>query len=273
MTRFIHLTDLHISHPDANDPKDKTGCRDTLERVVGIINAMAPQPDFVVASGDLTNTGHTASYKLLRDVLAPLKPPLVMAMGNHDLRGGFRTVFGREVFGGDEGDAPYFHDAVHGGLHVITLDTKVPGRVSGTICGPQFAFLSKALNRHKDLPKLIVMHHPPRVDDGGLPWGTIDLDATERLAETLKGRDIAGILSGHIHINQIHHWHGIPICINSGLDYTVDLLDRQDLRLLEGTTMTICEHAPSGLSVRFVPLSPAQNDLGVIDRARLLAFT
>ncbi len=268
MTRFVHLTDLHISHPDAGDPKDKSGCSETLERVVAIINGMERQPDFVVASGDLTNTGHEASYRLLSELLAPLKLPLIMAIGNHDLRAGFRAVFG-----GGEGDAPYFHDTVHGGLHVITLDTNVAGKVSGTICEAQFGFLAEALSRHADLPKMIVMHHPPRVDDSGLPWGTIDLDATERLAKTINGHDIAGILSGHIHINQIHHWHGVPICINSGLDYTIDLLDQNDLRLLEGTTMTICEYASSGLTVRFVPLSPAQKDLGVIDRERLLALS
>jgi len=268
LTRFVHLTDLHISHPDANDPKDRGTSRDALKRVVGIINAMDPQPEFVIASGDLTNLGDTASYGLVRDLLAPLKAPLVMAMGNHDRRDGFRAVFG-----GDEGDAPYFHDKVLGGLHVITLDTKVPERVAGAICDAQFSFLNEALQRHSDLPKLIVMHHPPRVDDSGLPWGTIDLASTERLAGALKGHQIAGILSGHIHINQIHHWHGIPICINSGLDYTIDLLERRDLRLLEGTTMAICEHRTSGLTVSFVPLSPAQEDLGTIDRARLLAFT
>lgn len=268
MTRFVHLTDLHISHPDANDAKDKGTSRDALKRVVGIINAMDRPPDFVVASGDLTNMGDVASYSLVRDLLAPLKPPVVLAMGNHDLRAGFRTVFG-----GNEGDAPYFHDVVHGGLHVITLDTKVPERVAGAICDTQFTFLAEALHRHAELPKLIVMHHPPRVDNDGLPWGTIDLASTHQLAEVLKGHQIAGILSGHIHINQIHHWHGIAICINSGLDYTIDLLERRDLRLLEGTTMTICDHRASGLSVSFVPLSPAQKDLGTIDRARLLAFT
>lgn len=268
MTRFIHLTDLHISHPDANDPKDKGTSRAALERVVRIINAMDPQPDFVVASGDLTNMGDVLSYGLVRDLLAPLNAPLVVAMGNHDRREGFRAVFG-----GDEGDAPYFHDSRYGDLHVITLDTKVPERVAGAICDVQFGYLSEALKRHADVPKLIVMHHPPRVDDAGLPWGTIDLSSTKRLAEALEGHDIAGILSGHIHINQIHQWHGIPVCINSGLDYTIDLLERQDLRLLEGTTMSICAYRPSGLTVSFVPLSPAQQDLGVIDRARLLAFT
>lgn len=268
MTRFVHLTDLHISHPDANDPKTRGTSRAALERVVGIINAMDPLPDFVVASGDLTNMGDVASYGLVRDLLAPLRVPVVMAMGNHDLREGFRAVFG-----GEGGDAPFYHDTVLGGLHVITLDTKVPQRVAGALCDLQFAFLSEALTRQADLPKLIVMHHPPRVNDAGLPWGTIDLGSTERLAEVLRGHHVAGILSGHIHINQIHQWHGIPICINSGLDYTIDLLERQDLRLLEGTTMSICEHRASGLTVNFVPLSPAQEDLGTIDRARLLAFT
>ncbi|MGC1503979.1 MAG: metallophosphoesterase [Sulfitobacter sp.] len=268
MTLFIHLTDLHVSHPDANDPKDRGTSRTALERVVRIINAMDPQPEFVVASGDLTNIGDVASYGVVRDLMAPLKAPVVMAMGNHDRRDGFRAVFG-----GEGGNAPYFHDAVYGGLHVITLDTKVPERVAGAICDVQFAFLDHALQRHTDLPKLVVMHHPPRVDNAGLPWGTIDLASTQRLAEALKGHPIAGILSGHIHINQIHYWHGIPICINSGLDYTIDLLERRDLRLLEGTTMAICEHRACGLSVSFVPLSPAQEDLGTIDRARLLAFT
>ena len=268
MTLFVHITDLHISHPDANDPKDKGENRVALRRVVDIINAMEPQPNFVVASGDLSNMGDEASYALVRDILAPLKSHVVLALGNHDLRKGFRAVFGGN---GDYG--PYFHDTVQGDLHVITLDTSVPGRVAGTLCDLQFAYLSEALNRHTELQKLIIMHHPPRVDDTGLPWGTIDLASTKRLAKTLKGHQIAGILSGHIHINQMHQWHGIPICINSGLDSTIDLLERQDLRLLEGTTIAICEHRASGLSVSFVPLSPLQKDLGIIDRARLLSFT
>lgn len=267
MTRFIHLTDLHISHPDADDPVDKSASRDTLERVVGLINAMQPPPDFVVASGDLTNTGHAASYALVRDLLAPLQVPVVMALGNHDLRAEFHTVFET-----GQGDGPHFHDRVLGGLHVITLDTKVPERVAGAICDAQFADLAQALTRHAELPKLIVMHHPPRIDDSGLLWETVDLASTNRLAEALESVNVAGIVSGHIHINRVHHWHGIPVCITSGLDYTIDLLEDHDLRLLEGTTMAVCDHRPSGLSISFVPLSPEQQDLGTIDHAQLLAF-
>jgi len=268
MTRFIHLTDLHISHPRSPDPSDKSGAVETLRRVVQVINAMERQPAFVVASGDLTNMGDADSYRLLQEILEPLAPPLVMALGNHDKRAPFH-----EVLGNAGSDAPYFHDVVHGGMHVITLDTMKPGHVAGTICDAQFDFLAHALSRHSDLPRLIVMHHPPRVDADGLPWGSIDMPATERLAEMLQGQKVAGILSGHIHINQVNHWHGIPIVISNGQDSTIDLLEADGLRIVEGTGMGICEWRPSGLSVSFVPLSPAARELRMIDRKRLLAFT
>lgn len=268
MTRFIHLTDLHVSHPDAGDPSDKSGAIETLQRVVEIVNGMEQQPDFVVVSGDLTNMGDTASYELVRDILAPLRAPLVMALGNHDKRAPFHGVLG------DAGsDAPYCHDAIHGDLHVITLDTSIEGHVAGTICDAQFDFLRAALNRHAEVAKLIVMHHPPRVDPDGLAWGSIDMAATDRLAATLKGHDIAGILSGHIHINRVSLWHGCPIVISNGQDSSIDVLEATDLRLVEGTGIGICDWQPSGLSVSFAPLSPIPREIAVIDRARLLAFT
>ncbi len=269
MTRFIHLTDLHVSHSNSGDPSANVADNaPMLEKVVAIINAMDRQPDFVVASGDLTNMGDPDSYAMLRDILAPLAPPLVLALGNHDKREGFH-----QVFEGTSSDAPFFHDRVLGGLHVVTLDTLVPGRVAGTIGAAQFDYLALALGRHADLPKLIVMHHPPRIDDGGLPWGSIDMDSTNRLAQMLRGHAVAAILSGHIHIDQVNHWNGIPIVVAKGLNSTVDLLETHDLRLIEGRSFGICDWRPTGLSVSFVPLSPEPRELGVIDRARLLAFS
>ncbi len=269
MTRFIHLTDIHVSHPDAGDPSANVAENAAmLRQVVGTINAMDRAPDFVVASGDLTNMGDPASYALIKEILAPLAPPLVLALGNHDKREGFHQVFENAT-----SDAPYFHDTVHAGLHVITLDTLVPGHVAGTICDAQFDYLTQALDRHTDLPKLIVMHHPPRIDDAGLPWGSIDMDSTNRLADLLRGHRVAAILSGHIHINQVTQWHGIPIVVSMGLNSTVDLLETRDLRIVEGRAFGICDWRDSGLTVSFVPVSPDPRELGVIDRARLLAFT
>lgn len=268
MTRFIHLTDLHVSHPDAGDADRLPDTPGSLRRAVTLINAMEHQPDFVVASGDLTNLGDVNSYELLRELLMPLKAPLVLALGNHDRRAGFQQVFGEP---GSE--AAHVHDALHGDLHVVTLDTSVAGKVAGTITDEQFDFLSDALARQAGQPKLIVMHHPPRVDPDGLPWGTIDMHSTDRLADVLSGHRVAGILSGHIHINRVSHWHGIPIVVSMGLNSTVDIMETRDLRIVEGTGFAIGDWRDSGLSVSFVPLTPVLRELGTVDQARLRAFS
>ena len=268
MTRSIHLTDLHLSHPDLNDPHLHSDTPGTLARVVAEINAMDPAPVFVVASGDLTNQGDALSYGLVKDLFAPLRVPVVLALGNHDKRAGFN-----EVFHGAASDMLCFHDRLLGGIHVITLDTGVPEHIAGAIGDAQFDYLGAALVRHADLPKLLVLHHPPRVDPDGLPWGSLDMASTERLAEVVAGHRIIGILSGHIHINRVSHWHGIPIIISNGLHSAVDLLETRDLKIVEGTGFGICVWWPSGLSVSFVSLSPAARELGIIDQDRLRAFT
>lgn len=268
MTRFVHLTDLHISHPDSGDTMLRADTPAQVASAVAAINRLDPAPDFVIASGDLTNIGDPRSYGLLQDILAPLKMPVVLALGNHDRRDAFHSVFqtGR-------GDAPHFHDRAEAGLHIITLDTLIPGKVSGTICEGQFAFLAEALERAPDLPKVIVAHHPPRMDPNELPWATLDQPTSDRLAEVLQGRNVLGILSGHVHINSVRMWHGVPLYVSQGLNSTVDLIEREDMRIVEGTGFALFDLRASGLSVTFVPLTPDARELGRLDVARLRSFS
>ncbi|MFC6641580.1 metallophosphoesterase family protein [Sulfitobacter profundi] len=241
MTRFVHLTDLHISHPDLADPHLQSDTPATLRRVVAVINAMDPQPAFVVASGDLTNQGDRESYALVREITTPLKAPLVMALGNHDKRAGFNAVFAPGL-----ADAPYFHDAPQGDLHVIALDSSVPGKVAGALDDAQFEFLKAALQRHPELAKLLVIHHPPRIDPEALAWGSLDEASSARLAEMLEGQHVAGILSGHVHVNRVSHWNGIPVVISNGLHSTIDLTETRDLRIVEGTGSGSANGIPAG---------------------------
>ena len=268
MTRFVHLTDLHITAPETPDPTLKTDTAGTLARVVAAINAMTPRPDFVVASGDLTNLGDAASYALLRRLLAPLAVPVVLALGNHDRRGAFHAEFGT---GG--GEAPHCHDVLMGGVHVLVLDTLVPGRVAGTVDDGQLAWLDAGLGRHPGVPKVVVAHHPPHLGDDSLPWATLDAASSARLAGVLAGRGVAGVLSGHVHVNRVTHWHGIPVVTAMGLNSTVDLLEPADMRIVEGTGFGLCTLRPSGLTVSFVPVTPERRELARIDGARLRAFS
>jgi hypothetical protein len=110
------------------------------------------------------------------------------------------------------------------------------------------------------------------MDDQTLPWASLDAESSARFGETIAGRGVVGILSGHVHLDQVHHWHGVPVITCMGLNSTVDILERRDMRIVEGTSMGLCILRPSGLSVSFVSLSPERRELAVLEEARLRAF-
>lgn len=270
MTRFVHLTDLHVTDPGRDDPQLLSDTPAMLANALAEIGRMDPAPDFVAISGDLTNHGDVESYRHVRAALDDLPMPVVMSLGNHDGREGFRAVFDPDA---PRDATPAFHDCVLAGLHVIALDSSVPGRVGGAIDGDQFALLDAALAAHPDLPKLILCHHPPAMPQGaGLAWESLTPEDSAALAARLSGHDVAAILSGHVHCNRVLHWHGIPVVISTGLHNSIDLLEPSDLVMYEGAGFAIGQVLPDALDIRFVPLAPRGAVLGRIAAERLRGF-
>ena len=256
MTRFLHLSDLHLSA--ANAPQKAA----LLDRIAASITRMPARPDFAVLSGDLTDRGDVESYRLLKDMLADFPVPVHLALGNHDTRRGFHAVFG-------PGEGAYDHATLAGDLHLITLDTSVPARVHGTLDAAQLDWLATELDRHPDRVKLIVLHHPPRLDPAALPWSTLDAPSTAALGEVIQGKPIAGLLSGHVHMNRMTLWQGAPLIVSTGLHSTIDPLHEDGLRILEGAGFGLCRWSGAGLSVTYVPLEPEGRQIGLIETSKL----
>jgi len=269
LLNFLHLTDFHLSHPDLNDPHLHSDTVENLRLMVAKIHNISPRPAFIVASGDLTNQGDVASYELVREILESLNIPIIYALGNHDKRAGFRRVFTPD----SKLEAPYCHQSTQENLHVITLDSSVPGQVSGHICDPQFQFLETSLNAHPEWPKLLVIHHPPLITETSLPWESLNKEDSDQLAKTLKGYNVVGLLSGHIHFNRVSLWHGIPVIISNGLHATVDPLRPHGMQIQKGIGFASCTLRTSGLTVSFVPLSPELEVLGEISEDQLKSFS
>ncbi len=269
MTRFIHLTDLHLSVPGVEDPLLHADTAAALDLAIDRIKLLEPRLDFIAISGDLANHGRPESYAHLKNALARLSVPVIMSLGNHDDRSNFRAAFDME----GHAEAPCFHHAPVGGVHVIALDSSVPGRIGGAIGADQFAALEEALKAHPDLPKLILCHHPPLLDYGPtLVWESLSAEDTDRLAATLKGQRIAAILSGHVHHNRVTFWHGIPVIVTNGLHATVDLLAPEGMTILAGTGFAICDLTASGMNVTYVPLTPQQHQLARLSDEKVRSF-
>lgn len=269
---FLHLTDLHLSHPDLEDPHLLSDTAATLDRALEQISAIAPQPAFMIVSGDLTNTGAPESYRLLAEKMGQVTMPVLYALGNHDQREHFHAVIGGRS---SDISAPLAYDRAVAGVHVIVLDTLVPGKIGGTLGEDQISFLEAALGRHPDLPKIVVMHHPPALDaQAPLAWESIDWPATERLAGVLAGRrDVAAILSGHIHVARVAHWHGIPVLTGMGHHNTFDPLYRDGLRMVEGASFSLCTLRASGLTATLVPLPAVTRELRVLPWETVSGFS
>lgn len=266
-TSFIHLTDLHISAPELNDQNLLSDTTATLKTIVRLVQGMQPRPAFVVVSGDLTNHGDVASYRALQDMMAGIDVPIVYALGNHDSRPGFyEAMLGRA----SDPEAPYCHEELIAGVHLIVLDSSVKGRIGGALSDDQFAFLDAALGHHPEAQKIVVVHHAPALDDAS--WETLTAVDSERLAAALKGRNVAGLLCGHIHHDRVSSWHGIPVIVGTGQHNAVDPLYGAGLRMLAGAGLTLCTLRPSGLTVAFAPLPSDRRELGIIGADQLARF-
>lgn len=263
-TTFIHITDLHVGNPAVADDHLFSDTAATLARVLELIGTMDQAPKFIIASGDLTNRGDADSYRQLKAIMATTDLPVVYALGNHDTRAGFyEGMLDRTA----DLEVPYDHDQAIAGVHVITLDTTMPGQIGGSIEPEQFAWLEAALAAHVDLPKLIVAHHAPVLGDTP-PWDhwrTIEFSQSQQLGELLKGRNILGILSGHIHHDRFSVWHGIPVIVGMGQHAATDILTTEVLRMVEGASFGIGTIRRSGLTMALVPLPQTRAELNRYD--------
>ena len=187
---FVQLSDTHVGF---NGPPDPLGTA-AFERAVDVINALDPQPDFVLFTGDLTHDAddpgeHAKRFKKFREISSKLKvKTLHHVPGEHDaaLDGG---VLFRENFG----ETHYSFD--HRGVHFVGIDNVSQGRPR--VGKEQLAWLQKDLSRFTKSTPIVVFTHRPLFDlKPEWEWFTSDGDDAMKI---LAPFDAVTVLYGHIH--------------------------------------------------------------------------
>lgn len=261
--RLIHLTDIHAVAPDAPHRGPRADGLARLRVALARIEELTPGPDAVIVSGDLTDIGDPASYAALKEAIASVDAPLLLALGNHDKRPAFRASGLDPAASVAAPDAPYVHDRLIGDAHVIVLDSSVPGQIGGALGEDQLAFLDAALARHSETPKLLVVHHPPASDIlPGPGWARLDATSSARLGDAIAGRRVAAILSGHIHVDRLAMWRGVPVVTAAGLYTAMDPLGPPSvLRIIDGGSFGLCALAGDAFSASFVTIPASGAEL------------
>jgi 3',5'-cyclic-AMP phosphodiesterase len=216
---IAQITDIHLGFEPGNPDEFN---RQRLDALLAHINNGPNRPDLLLATGDLVDLGDVESYQRLQEALSVVSCPVLMGLGNHDLRDNFHQQFPETPVAG--GFIQYVKD--YDGLRVIMLDTLDEGRHGGAFCETRAAWLTARLAEEKTVPTVLVMHHPPV--EVGIDWMNTHPNEpwVARFAGAIEGADqIKGIICGHLHRNIVVPWHGtaIAICASTAPQVTLDL--------------------------------------------------
>jgi 3',5'-cyclic AMP phosphodiesterase CpdA len=197
---FVRLTDTHWGFEGPKANPDATG---TLGKAIDAVNALDPQPDFVIFTGDLTHITDDPATRRKR--MAEFKQQagrlrvrqVRYIPGEHDAGGGDHGEAFREAFG-----ATHYAFA-HKGVHFIALDNVSQ---DGSILGDeQLKWLAGELSHvPKNEPLVIFTHRPLFELYSDWDWTTTD---GQKAIDLLKDHRFVSVFYGHIH-QENHHTTG-----------------------------------------------------------------
>jgi 3',5'-cyclic AMP phosphodiesterase CpdA len=106
---FAYISDAHLYKKELNDRFVRS-----ILKAVDDVNALDPQPDFVLFGGDLAQLGQKEELELGAQILKSVKAPVKMMVGEHDwfldMGEHWRGLFGAPQYSFD-----------HKGVHFVTL--------------------------------------------------------------------------------------------------------------------------------------------------------
>jgi hypothetical protein len=192
---FVQLSDTHWGFEGPPNPD----ARGTLPKAIAAVNALNPQPDFIVFTGDLTHTTDDAAERRKRlgefkQLIAGLRTQQIRLMpGEHDAALDRGEAF-REFFGATH----YSFD--HKGVHFVALDNV--SDPAARIGDEQLAWLKSDLEKQTPDARIVVLTHRPL-----FPlypqWDWATRDGDKALEILMPYRNVT-VFYGHIH--QEHHF-------------------------------------------------------------------
>jgi calcineurin-like phosphoesterase family protein len=196
---FVQLSDTHWGF---NGPTINPDSQGTLKKAVAAVNGLDEQPDFVVFTGDLTQTTDDRKIRRdrmaeFRDIVSRLKVKTVRFMaGEHDA-----SLDRGEAYQEFFGDLHYTFD--HNGVHFIVLDNV--SDPTAAVGEKQLQWLQADLTQMNEDTRIVVLTHRPLFDLApDWDWATRDGAA---VIDVLMKHPNVTVLYGHIH-QEHHHMTG-----------------------------------------------------------------
>ncbi|MEM1189032.1 MAG: 3',5'-cyclic-AMP phosphodiesterase [Pseudomonadota bacterium] len=189
--RVLQITDTHLK---AFEGGQLLGL-DTdysLQAIVDLVKREYPEPDLIVGTGDLADSGAGNAYRRLISYFDQITPRHYWLPGNHDLREVMVDVGGAQRVPGE---------LRVGRWQILMLDSQLPGEVGGHLGASELKRLEDRLEAaaSEGLFTLLCLHHQP------VPVGCRWLD--EQMVSDAHGffdiigrfKGVRAVLWGHVH--------------------------------------------------------------------------
>ncbi|QKF82516.1 phosphodiesterase [Halarcobacter ebronensis] len=220
---IVQVSDTHIK---ANDQLayNKVDTVKALIKCVNHINNLKPKPDFVMFSGDITDSGSKEEYKIFKNIVTSLEIPFYIIPGNHDNRDNLRESF--KEYGWYK-DGEFLHFSLENfPLRVIGLDSIVLEKPYGALCEKRLNWLDEKLKEFPSKETLLFVHHPPieigieHIDKLNLSKGSKEL---KEIFE--KNSQVVALACGHVHRTTCSLWGRVLVttAASSSHQFTLDL--------------------------------------------------
>ena len=194
---IAQISDLHV-RPKGELAYGVAETNSFAERAIDALLRLSPRPDLVVLTGDATDCGLEEEYSLLADLLNRLPMPVYVIPGNHDRREAMRNTFWHAGYFPEFGELNFIVETRP--VRLVALDSLVPGETHGALSDATLEFLDRALAEARDVPALVLVHHPPFICGIGHMDRIRLLRGAERLADIIAAnRQVERLLTGHHH--------------------------------------------------------------------------
>jgi 3',5'-cyclic-AMP phosphodiesterase len=189
---FVQISDSHIGFNKAAN-QDVAG---TLKLAIDKIDAMPGTPDFMLHTGDITQSAKASEFDAAQQIIRESRIKDVHYVpGEHDTATDDGALY-RERFGkGTIGSGWYSFD--HKGVHFIGLNNSLQVDALGGLGADQLAWMKKDVaGQSASTPIVVFAHIPLWMVYPQWGWGT--KDGAEALSY-LKRFGSVTVLNGHIH--------------------------------------------------------------------------
>ncbi len=229
---IVQISDTHIGLSTAPNALQH------LQTVVGQINAMSPQPDAVILSGDIGET--TSAWTTAKNTLANLKAVVYFCPGNHDIHttniATYRQYFGNDYYSFKINNITFMViDSQLLGNYDTFTSSKTPADVQPLPASVQtesdsmLAWLGQQTAVSDEIAVQHVPLFPQSLSGGGTYpstnpyWAVYDVQNDTNIHHEYRTEETNALTALNIHTMLAGHWHNQRDFSATSGSFTLDL--------------------------------------------------